>query len=45
MAIPWVGSVNPTGLTCRNKPEGHDLGLNTALVSDDMYVVHAALVN
>src|SRR6202521_4443664 len=37
-AIPRVCGVNPTRLTCRNEPEGDDLCLDSAFVSDDMHV-------
>ena len=38
MAVPRVGSVNPTRLTCRNEPESNDLCLDVTFVSDDVYV-------
>jgi hypothetical protein len=38
MAVARVGSVNPTRLTCRNEPDGDDLCLDSAFVSDDVCV-------
>ena len=44
MAVAWVGSVNPPRLTCRNEPDGDDLCIDTAFVSDDVHV-DTTLVN
>ena len=44
MAVPRVGSVNPTRLTCRNQPDGDDLCLDSAFVSDNVHV-DTTLVN
>jgi hypothetical protein len=36
--VPRGWSVNPTRLTCRNEPDGDDLCLDCAFVSDDVHV-------
>ena len=38
MAVPRVWGVNPTRLTCWNEPDGDDLCLDSAFVSDNVHV-------
>ena len=39
MAVTRIGNVNPSRLTGGNEPDGDDLCLDGAFVSDDVYVL------